>query len=79
MTNSTHTYPLKDEEPDTIHHASFILRCWTDEAREMRARLIDVRSGISYPLTDLAGLPALVRRLVTETVPTEPPTNAKRS
>jgi len=65
MTDSIHTYPLEDEEPDLPHHASFILRCWIGKGKEVRARLIDVRSGISYPLTDLAGLPALVHRLVT--------------
>jgi len=33
---------------------------------QIRARLTDVHSGISYPVTDLADLPGLVRRMMTQ-------------
>ena len=79
MADSVHVYPLEDEDLDLSHHASFVLRCWMGKGKEVRARLIDARSGISYPLTDLVELPALVHRLVTETLPTESPADAKRS
>ena len=49
---------------DGLRRTSFILRCWIDASGEVRARLIDVRSGVGYPLGCLSDLPGLVRRLV---------------
>ena len=56
------------EASESPHYASFVLRCWTCETGQIRARLTDVHSGISYPVTDLADLPCLVRRMVTQTL-----------
>jgi hypothetical protein len=47
-----------------LRRASFILRCWIDASGEIRARLIDVRSGVGYPLNCLSDLPGLIRQLV---------------
>jgi hypothetical protein len=49
---------------EAAHHASFVLRCWTDAAGGVRVRLIEVHSGVSYPLARLVDLPDLVRRLL---------------
>jgi len=55
--------------PNHLHHASFVLRCWTDRAGDVRLRLIDARSGLSYPLAQLADLAELVQRLVLQAPP----------
>ena len=52
---------------------SFVLRCWADGAGHVRARLIDVSSGASHPIPDLAQLPALVARLIAGDEPGTPP------
>ena len=57
----------KQNEPP--HLASFVLRCWKDSSSQVRARLVDIQSGISYPLADLDELPDLVRRLTARTLP----------
>ena len=56
------------DEQDRPHFASFVLRCWKGESGQVRARLLDVHSGVSHPLADLADLPGLVDRLLAETV-----------
>jgi len=58
---------LEEESQTPAHPVSFVLRCWVSKGGVVRSRLTDVRSGMSYPLADLAGLPALVQRLVLET------------
>jgi hypothetical protein len=58
-------------EPEPPHYASFVLRCWTGDLGQIRARLIDVHSGVSRPVNDLAELPGLVRHLVEQAVPDE--------
>ena len=55
---------------------SFVLRCWADGAGHVRARLIDVSSGASHPIPDLAQLPALVARLIAGDEPGTPPAEA---
>ena len=47
-----------------FRYISFILRCWTDGQGQLRARLIEAESGVSYPVADLEDLPALVRQLM---------------
>jgi hypothetical protein len=54
---------------EAVHRASYILRCWTDTVGGVRVRLIDARSGVSYPLARLADLPDLVRRLLLRSPP----------
>jgi hypothetical protein len=54
----------ENAEPHPAHYASFVLRCWRSDAGHFRARLIDVRSGVSHPVADPAELPGLVSRLV---------------
>ena len=56
--------PADAETPASPHHASYILRCWTGDVGQIRARLIDVHSGATWPVADLVDLPALVRRLM---------------
>lgn len=51
------------------HYASFILRCQASTGGRVRARLVDVRSGISCPVHDLDELPDIVRRLLAQTSP----------
>lgn len=51
-------------EPHQIHHASFVLRCWRDREGGIRLRLIDARSGVSYPLVQLSELPGLLQGLM---------------
>jgi hypothetical protein len=43
---------------------SFILRCWRNSLGELRARVVDVGTGVSYPLLNLAELPGLIEQLV---------------
>jgi hypothetical protein len=47
------------------HYTSFILRCHVDTDGRVRARLVDVRSGISCPIGDLEEVPGIVRGLLT--------------
>jgi hypothetical protein len=49
---------------DAVHHASFVLRCWTDTQGGFRARLIDVLSGVSYPVAGLIDLETLIEQLM---------------
>lgn len=60
------------------HYASFILRCRVDTKGKIYARLIDVNSGMSYPVAELAALPEQVRHLVARSLPA-PRTDADRS
>ncbi len=66
MSDTVPAPPFDSEARESPHYASFVLRCWTCEMGQIRARLTDVHSGISYPVTDLADLPGLVRRMVTQ-------------
>ena len=50
-------------------HASFVLRCWIADEGQVRARLINVRSGISHAVAELSELPGLIGRLVQEGMP----------
>ena len=61
--------PADAETPASPHHASYILRCWTGDVGQIRARLIDVHSGATWPVADLVDLPALVRRLMVPAAP----------
>ena len=51
-----------NEEP--THYASFILRCWLGGGERLRARLVDVNSGVSYPVSNLDQLPHLLGQLL---------------
>jgi hypothetical protein len=68
MASSVHTH-LDGEERDLPHYSSFILRCWIDRGKQVRARLIEVRSGVSHPLAALNELPELVHQLMAEAPP----------
>ena len=63
MPDATQAQP-EDETTDTVTYASFILRCWTGPGGQIRVRLIDVQTGVSRPVADLAGLPEQVRDLM---------------
>ncbi|MFW6115756.1 MAG: hypothetical protein ACOC7Y_01710 [Chloroflexota bacterium] len=67
MAHSTHSNGEK--AVGAVHRASFVLRCSSDPESGVRIRLIDARSGISYPLAHLPDLPDLVRRLLLRTPP----------
>ncbi len=68
MTNPTHTLSPDDEALAPSRYSSFILRCWTGGG-QVRARLIDVGSGASYPVTNLADLPKLVSGVLSRSLP----------
>ena len=55
-----------DEPGEVPPYASFLLRCWAGERGRVRARVIAVNSGVSYPLVDLSCLPGLLRALVAD-------------
>jgi hypothetical protein len=75
MTKAMLPTHCKDKDADPPHYASFVLRCWTSGG-QVRARLIDVLSGASYPVADLQELPSLVERLVAKSfaLDSSPPT-----
>lgn len=64
MKKNIQTLATKDGQTGTHYHTSFILRCWQDNGDSLRARLVDVNSGISYPVPDLDKLPELVWHLL---------------
>ncbi len=55
------------EAVDAVRHGSFVLRCWIDEEGGVRCRLIDARSGVSYPLAHLRDVPNVVQQLLLRT------------
>lgn len=71
MKDSIRLRTSPDEKSDLTLFASFILRCWLSGEGHIHARLIDVHSGRSYPLADLADLPEQIRGLVAQTRPGE--------
>ena len=71
MSDSVPLQSLDNEESTAPHYASFVLRCWTGDLGRIRARLIDVHSGVSRPVNDLADLPGMVRHLVDQAMPGE--------
>ena len=68
----------EDEELTALRPASFILRCWIGRGHETRARLVDVHSGVSYPLANLRDLPNLIEHLLGDSFVPPPPGNAER-
>lgn len=64
MTDAIPGRPADPEPRTSSHHASYILRCWTGDLGQIRARLIDVHSGVTWPVADLVDLPGLVQRLM---------------
>ena len=64
MKNPTHSPSSRNEEPEPTCYASFILRCWLGDREQMRARLVDVNSGVSYPVSHLNQLPRLLGQLL---------------
>ena len=71
MTDAIADEPANLEPPTSPHHASYILRCWTGDLGQIRARLIDVHSGTTWPVADLVDLPGLVQRLMDRSTPEE--------
>jgi hypothetical protein len=55
---------LEEEGPGASGYASFVLRCWTGQAGQVHARLMDIHTGITHLLGDLGDLPELVQQLV---------------
>ena len=49
---------------DLGSYASFVLRCWLTDDGLVRARLFDVRTGNSYPMSELSKMPEVVTRLL---------------
>jgi hypothetical protein len=72
MPGTTKIQPAKDEQPETVHYASFVLRCWIGGSGRIQARLIDVQSGISHPLASLADLPQQVQHLMAPAIHSPP-------
>ena len=68
--------PAAGGESVPPRYASFILRCWKNDAGQTSARLFDIRSGVSRPVANLAELPGLVRHLMTEAL-VDPPKHAE--
>ncbi len=54
----------RNHDCDPNRRASFVLRCWIDAEGEVHTRLIDVHSGVSYPLAHQSDLPELIWRLL---------------
>ena len=52
------------------YRVSFILRCRVNRTGNIAAVLVDVRTGLEYPVVDLDTLPDLIRRLLTKGPPT---------
>ena len=52
MTNQHDPHRLEEEPQSTSHPVSFVMRCWVGRGEVVRARVTDVRSGVSYPLAD---------------------------
>ena len=55
--------------PQELHHASFVLRCWRDGDGGIRLRIIDARSGVTYPLARLSELPGLLQGILERLIP----------
>ena len=63
---NTTTSPAGRQE---LHHVSFVLRCWRDGDGGIRLRLIDARSGVTYPLARLSELPGLLQGILERLIP----------
>ena len=61
--------PVDPKKTASPHHASYILRCWTGDLGQIRARLVDVHSGVTWPVPNLVDLPGLVQRLMVQATP----------
>ena len=63
----TASAPISNNEetapPAGPRYASFILRCWQDSA-SLRARLVDVNSGVSYPIPNLRELLVMLGQIL---------------
>ena len=72
--------PGENAIPDLIYRTSYVLRCWINEEKQVRLLLVDVHSGKSIPLADLAELPAVLKTMLADCLATgselELPTNA---
>ena len=47
-----------------IYRTSFILRCWIGADEQVRILLINAQTGATYPIADLAELPAMLNSLI---------------
>lgn len=68
--------PGETESKNPAYRTSFILRCWFGAGGQARAVLIDVHSGVVYPVAALAQLPALLETILPHYLArseTEPP------
>jgi hypothetical protein len=69
MKASNQTEPHDQVDGAQPHYTSFILRCQASTGGRVRARLVNVRSGLSWPVNDLDKLPDIVRRLLAQAAP----------
>ena len=69
MANRSDVQDPEDVAGIPTHPVSFVLRCRVGRGNVVHARLTDVRTGVSYPVRDLSRLPALLQRLVQQSLP----------
>ena len=57
---------LADEDcrSEGSFHASFVVRCWVSSTGDVHGHVVDVRTGVVYPLADLSDLGASIHRLL---------------
>jgi hypothetical protein len=71
MKTSHQAEPHDQIDDARTYYTSFILRCQTSPGGRVRARLVNVRSGLSWFVNDVDELPDIVRRLLAQTAPEE--------
>jgi len=54
-------------QPHRVFHGSYVLRLWSAESGPPHGYLLDARSGVRYPLSELATLPALIDSIIAKT------------
>ena len=69
MKTSHQAKPHDQTDGAHTYYASFILRCQVSPGGRVRARLVNVRSGLSWPVNVLDELPEIVRRLLAQSAP----------
>ncbi len=52
--------------PGPTQRQTYTVRCWYDATGGFRARLIDVLTGVGYPVASLTDLPPLIERLMAQ-------------
>lgn len=69
MANKARTHAPRNGYSAPPHYVSFVLRCWVVGKGQVHVRLIEVPSGVKHAVSDLDKLPAMIRRLVKESLP----------